>query len=78
MNCLTSLFNGLIVSGTCFTAKSTNDSFTLEIWNSPPLVNALINDVVNFYSMTEDAGPYYMTFQRIDRGLKIIVYENEL
>ena len=78
MNCLSSLINGLIVSNSTFEMESKLNSTRVQIWDSSPMINGLVQDVVSFYSLESKAGPYYTPFESKYHGITIIVYENQL
>ena len=78
MNCLTSLINGLIVTDSTFEVKSSSEFTQVEIWNSLPIINRLIQDVVKFYSLETETSPHYTTYYSNHYKVKIIAHENEL
>lgn len=75
MNCLSAIFNGLLVSGIPFEAESLDGFTRIDIWEPSPLIRALVEDAADFYSMTYSRGPYYDLYQDEKRGIEINIYD---
>lgn len=76
MNCLSAIFNGLLVSGIPFEAESLNGFTRIDIWEPSTLIRALVADAVDFYSMSYFRGPYYDSYQDEKRGIVINIYDD--
>ncbi len=76
MNCLSAIFNELLVSGIPFEAESLEGFTRIDIWEPSPLIRALVEDAADFYSMTYSRHPYYDNYTDEKRGIIINIYDD--